>query len=136
MAKIKKAIYSEPYVHVLWDDGTKTSSKCDEHDTYDELTGFLMCIMKKTMKHRDMRNILNTFVYGNDKKYVKRDVKRDVNKEKFTDVKLSFKTSPSTYEYVEKYDHMLNEIINILDLPDITSEILDIFNSSNITRRV
>ena len=75
MAKIKKAIYSDPYVHILWDDGTKTSSKCDEYDEYDELTGFLMCVLKKTMRHKDMRSMLNTFVYGNDKKYVKRDKK-------------------------------------------------------------
>ena len=90
--KIKKAIYSDPYVHVLWDDGTKTSSKCDEQDEYDELTGFLMCIMKKMMNHKDMRKVLNTFVYGNDKKYVKRD-------KKYTKPVLNPETNKATFVF-------------------------------------
>lgn len=77
--KIKKVIYSNPVTVVFWDDGdgkiTKTMSRCDSADTYDELTGFLMCVMKKTMRAKDMRRMLANYVYGDNPKYIKRDNK-------------------------------------------------------------
>ena len=77
--KIKKVIYSNPVTVVFWDDGdgkiTKTMSRCDSADTYDELTGFLMCVMKKTMRAKDMRRMLANYVYGDNPKYIKRDKK-------------------------------------------------------------
>ena len=74
--KIKKVIYSNPCTHILWEDGTKTTSKCDDADTYDELTGFMMCVFKKMFPAKQMRKMFNNYVYGNDKKYVKRDKKK------------------------------------------------------------
>ena len=44
MARINKVIYSNPVTVVIWDDGTKTKSRCDSQDTYDELTGFMLCV--------------------------------------------------------------------------------------------
>lgn len=76
-AKIERVIYSEPATIVFWDDGTKTISKCDEQDEYDELTGFLMCVLKKKVPHKQWRKALKKYVYGNDPKYVKRDVVKD-----------------------------------------------------------
>lgn len=76
-ANIKRVIYSEPATIVFWDDGTKTISKCDEQDEYDELTGFLMCVLKKKVPHKQWRKALKKYVYGNDPKYVKRDVVKD-----------------------------------------------------------
>ncbi len=75
--KIERVIYSEPATIVFWDDGTKTISKCDEQDEYDELTGFLMCVLKKKVPHKQWRKALKKYVYGNDPKYVKRDVVKD-----------------------------------------------------------
>jgi hypothetical protein len=78
-------IYSDPVTTIIWADGTKTQSRCDERDNFDELTGFMMCVFKKVLKHKDMRKMFDTFVYGNDKHYVKRDnkkEKRDDKKEK------------------------------------------------------
>ena len=74
--KIKKVIYSNPWTHIIWEDGSKTSSKCDEADTYDELTGFMMCVFKKKIPAKEMRKMFNDYVYGNDKKYIKRDKKK------------------------------------------------------------
>ena len=76
-ANIKRVIYSEPATIVFWDDGTKTISKCDEQDEYDELTGFLMCVLKKKVPHKQWRKALKKYVYGNDPKYVKRDFVED-----------------------------------------------------------
>lgn len=76
-AKIERVIYSEPATIVFWDDGTKTISKCDKQDEYDELTGFLMCVLKKKVPHKQWRKALKKYVYGNDPKYVKRDVVKD-----------------------------------------------------------
>ena len=76
-ANIKRVIYSEPATIVFWDDGTKTISKCVEQDEYDELTGFLMCVLKKKVPHKQWRKALKKYVYGNDPKYVKRDVVKD-----------------------------------------------------------
>jgi hypothetical protein len=73
---IKRVIYSDPVTTIIWADGTKTQSRCDERDNYDELTGFMMCVFKKIMKHKDMRKMFDTFVYGDDKHYVKRDSKK------------------------------------------------------------
>ena len=73
--KIKKVIYSNPCTHIIWEDGTKTTSKCDEADYYDELTGFMMCVFKKMFPAKQMRKMFNNYVYGNDKKYIKRDKK-------------------------------------------------------------
>jgi hypothetical protein len=73
---IKRVIYSDPVTTIIWDDGSKTQSRCDERDNFDELTGFMMCVFKKIMKHKDMRQMFDTFVYGDDKHYVKRDNKK------------------------------------------------------------
>lgn len=94
-AKIKKVIYSEPATIVMWTDGTKTISKCDEHDEYDELTGFLLCVMKKKIPHKVWRKVLKKYVYGNDPEYVKRDVVKD---NKSTSYTISFTNFPK-YEF-------------------------------------
>lgn len=44
---VKKVIFNNPATIVMWTDGTKTVIKCHEEDTYDEVTGFLLCCMKK-----------------------------------------------------------------------------------------
>lgn len=44
---IAKVIYNPPATIVIWKDGTKTVVKCDEHDTFDQRTGLLLCIAKK-----------------------------------------------------------------------------------------
>ena len=81
---IKRVIYSDPVTTIIWDDGSKTQSRCDEHDNFDELTGFMMCVFKKIMNHKDMRQMFDTFVYGDDKHYVKRDKVKPTNKVKQT----------------------------------------------------
>ena len=90
---IKRVIYSDPVTTIIWDDGSKTQSRCDERDNFDELTGFMMCVFKKIMKHKDMRQMFDTFVYGDDKHYVKRDKVKPTDKVKQTNnVKKTYNT--------------------------------------------
>lgn len=46
---ITKVLYSGPATIVFWNDGTKTSSKCDARDTYSAETGLVLAVLKKVM---------------------------------------------------------------------------------------
>lgn len=81
MPRIKKVTYSKPVTIIRWDDDTITKSFCDEVDNYDELTGFLMCVIKKMVPAKEMRKLFSKYVYGDDPKYIKRIVpKKDRKK--------------------------------------------------------
>lgn len=73
MAKIKKVIYSKPVTCIVWEDGTMTKSRCDEIDTYDELSGFMLCVFKKLIPAKQMRKLFADYVYGDDPKKIKRE---------------------------------------------------------------
>ena len=45
--KPTKVHFSNKTTVVIWSDGTKTISKCSEEDTFNKLTGFLVCYYKK-----------------------------------------------------------------------------------------
>lgn len=47
ISKPKKVIFNNPATIVIWNDGTKTISKCSENDTFDKMKGFLTCYYKK-----------------------------------------------------------------------------------------
>lgn len=44
---IKKVIYNDPATTVIWHDGSKTTIKCHDEDSYDPVIGFLLCVIKK-----------------------------------------------------------------------------------------
>jgi hypothetical protein len=44
---IKKVIYNDPATIILWSDGTKTSSKCDERDVYNPELGLTIAFLKR-----------------------------------------------------------------------------------------
>ena len=80
MPRIKKVTYSKPVTLIRWDDDTITKAFCDEVDNYDELTGFLMCIIKKMVPAKEMRKLFSKYVYGDDPKYIKRIVPKKERK--------------------------------------------------------
>lgn len=55
--KVVKVVYSDPVTTVFWSDGTNTIAWCDEQDTYNEFTGFMLCVLKKIVSPQSMRNI-------------------------------------------------------------------------------
>ena len=73
MAKIKRVIYSKPVTCIVWEDGTMTKARCDNIDTYDELSGFMLCVFKKLMHAKQMRKLFADYVYGDDPKKIKRE---------------------------------------------------------------
>lgn len=110
--KIKKAIYSNPYTHILWSDGTKTTAKCDDADTYDELTGFMMCVFKKMFPAKQMRKMFKNYVYGNDKKYIKRDKKYKLPKYKdYGNMTLGYSTNANKWALPYEYVFMANKAL-------------------------
>ena len=44
---IKEVIYNDPAVIVFWSDGTKTTAKCHDVDTFDTEKGVMLCVIKK-----------------------------------------------------------------------------------------
>lgn len=68
---IKQVIYSDPVTVIIWGDGTKTISRCDDDDIYDELTGFMLCVFKKALTPKAMRKMFNQYVYDVDSDKIK-----------------------------------------------------------------
>ena len=49
---IDRVIYHDPATIIYWKDYTKTVVKCADGFEYDEVIGFLMCILRKTLNGR------------------------------------------------------------------------------------
>lgn len=46
---VKNVIFNDPATIIFWTDGTKTVVKCQEGDTYNRETGFVMAYLKKVL---------------------------------------------------------------------------------------
>lgn len=64
MLTIDKVIYNPPATIILWNDGTKTMSKCDKEDTYDKATGFMLCVLKKKYGNKTVKRMFDRYVYN------------------------------------------------------------------------
>ena len=69
--EIKKVIYNNPAVIVIWEDGTKTISKCDSQDDYSKETGLLWCIAKKCLGNTQIHKLMEKHLYKTDEYEVK-----------------------------------------------------------------
>lgn len=88
MPNIKQVIYSDPVTIIIWEDGTKTLSRCDDDDVYDELTGFMLCIFKKVLTPKTMRKMFKNYVYNIDSDKIKWQSKPTWLEEDWLDVAL------------------------------------------------
>lgn len=70
-ANIVEVIYNNPATIVLWEDGTKTVSKCTPEDTYNATTGLVMCILKKLSSTEEMRRTFNDWLPNNNETRIK-----------------------------------------------------------------
>ena len=137
MPRIKKVTYSKPVTLIRWDDDTITKSFCDEVDNYDEMTGFLMCVIKKMMPAKEMRKLFSKYVYGDDPKYIKRIVPKKERKkvksspwfctnpycntfDKSITLELDKDTAKETSKVygVEEFIHALDELVNLFNDED------------------
>jgi hypothetical protein len=79
------------------------------------------------MKHKDMRQMLKTFVYGDDKHYVKRDKVKQTN-----NIKKTNNTDWLTYA--------LNNTTNYLKLEDYLNNIIpnawSLYTTTHDTKRI
>ena len=64
MLTIKKVIYNPPATIILWNDGTKTTSKCEYGDVYSKEMGFMLCVLKKKYGNKKFHDMLKQYVYG------------------------------------------------------------------------
>lgn len=71
MLTIDKVIYNPPATIVLWNDGTKTMAKCDDEDTYNKATGFMLCVLKKKYGNKDVKRMFDKYVYDIPKQNTK-----------------------------------------------------------------
>ena len=115
MARIKKVIYSYPVTVEIWDDGTKTKSRCDSQDTYDELTGFMLCVFKKVMPAKEMRKMFETYVYGDSDKIKRDKTKNDKKSPWFAECLDNIDKCRCDYTYDSNYAYNLNGSKEILD---------------------
>ncbi len=57
--EIQKVIFNDPATIVIWKDGSKTVTKCCEHDIYDPEKGLAMCFAKRLLGNKG--NYYNVF---------------------------------------------------------------------------
>lgn len=72
--EIKNVIFNYPETIVLWEDGTKTSVKCNPEDEYSKEVGLALCAMKKAFGNTgDFNDIFRKWITKeNSEKYNKR----------------------------------------------------------------
>lgn len=74
---IREVIYNDPVFIVVWSDGTRTSSKCEEGDKFNADVGLLICVLKKLMGSDFAVNLLEDwYVTGTSGKKTLKDVRR------------------------------------------------------------
>lgn len=73
---ISKIIYADPATIVLWDDGTKTVSKCAKGDIYSKETGLSICLLKKMIGATNVHNIFADWIPENSNTIRVADVRK------------------------------------------------------------
>lgn len=53
---VKKVVLNDPYTIIIWNDGTKTVTKCHKLDSYDPEKGILACMAKKLYENTNLFN--------------------------------------------------------------------------------
>lgn len=75
---IEKVIYNDPETIVLWNDGTKTSSRCDEKDKFNPEMGLTLAVLKKiTSSDFVIRTLEDWTPNKNQKEKTLKDVRRE-----------------------------------------------------------
>lgn len=119
MLTIKKIIYNPPATIILWNDGTKTTAKCEYGDVYSKEMGFMLCVLKKKYGNKTFHDMLKKYVYEVPKAYEgkgavvwenkptkKRVVLKDPNKE------FEVKTFNSLEDYIA---YVVNDLFALED---------------------
>lgn len=63
LPEISKVHFNPPMTIVLWEDGTKTTVKCQEDDAYSDEVGLALCIAKKALGNKgNFNNVFRKWV--------------------------------------------------------------------------
>lgn len=129
MLKIEKVIYNNPATIVVWNDGIKTVVKCRDGDTYDEKTGFFLCMVKRLFGNTGRYNV------ELDKWYWSEDSQRHYGNLLKYDEDSAFHNLDTRDEIIYELCKLpLDEMIGVAnalnrwELPDMLADILNIPN--------
>lgn len=128
MLTIDKVIYNPPATIILWNDGTKTMSKCDKEDTYDKATGFMLCVLKKKYGNKTVKRMFDRYVYDIPRENTNGVVIVQPNEKKFRKPKVhktKVKIKRPTYK-LERVDDDEVDVFNSFN--DLFDEIYRLFN--------
>ena len=132
MLTIDKVIYNPPATIILWNDGTKTMSKCDEEDTYNKATGFMLCVLKKKYGNKTVRQMFNRYVYNIPKAKTNGVVVVQPSEKKFRKPnvhKAKVKVKRPTYKLEWVDDDEVNVEVDVFDsFNDLFDEIYKLFS--------
>lgn len=68
LPEISKVHFNPPMTIVLWEDGTKTTVRCQEDDAYSDEVGLALCIAKKALGNKgNFNNIFRKWVPDEEK---------------------------------------------------------------------
>lgn len=76
---IKKVIYNNPAIIILWNDNTKTVAKCLKPDLFDIEKGLAIATLKKIVGTAAVRELFRDWVVCNVKSRTLSDVRKDHN---------------------------------------------------------
>lgn len=128
MLTIDKVIYNPPATIILWNDGTKTMSKCDKEDTYDKATGFMLCVLKKKYGNKTVKRMFDRYVYNIPQENTKGVVVVQPSEKGFKKPKVHktrVKIKRPTYK-LERVDDDEVDVFNSFN--DLFDEIYRLFN--------
>lgn len=114
--KIDKVIYNDPATIILWADGSKTVVKCQEGDTYNPETGFVMAYLKKML--------------GNDNTFNKEILKHVPEQKKVEEPEKTEKVEDQDYYKLQQERAKLMRILDYpkmlkKDMVKLISEVVD-----------
>ena len=62
--EVDRVIFNGPVTVIVWKDGSKTKTRCQDGDVYSRETGFLMCVAKRVFPN--WRDVMAKHVWGQE----------------------------------------------------------------------
>ena len=129
MLTIDKVIYNPPATIILWNDGTKTMSKCDKEDTYDKATGFMLCVLKKKYGNKTVKRMFDRYVYNIPQENTKGVVVVQPSEKGFRKPKVH-KTKVKVKRPTYKLEWVDDDEVDVIDsFNDLFEEIYRLFSA-------
>ena len=119
MPRISQIWYNKPYTTMKWSDGSVTTAKCSENETFSKEVGVAMCISKKYLECRGFEYARTGF---------KSIVEKGVDLKEIHDKRDRKKALKRAID-MAKAGYSMDEIKNTLNLTD--DDVLDLFKDES-----